>query len=372
MARGAAPFFFFLTMLCKKTTFTSFREQPRWLPYKLQHPKLRSQMTCIWVLLLATGASAASPPAPSPTPLPGYVLLNELSDEFNAAVLDSAKWSTAQVGWRGRQPGLFDPANVIVANGALQLWARSAKRTATWPPGYDNYTTSAVHSLAHVRLGFFEIRWRSGSSGISSSFWFHQNNGSTWTEIDVFETTGVNATKGQGTAAASNLPSHVHIFALPDTPVGELPQRCGCQEGTPGAPPCSIGSLFSLPNGQSFADQFNVATLNWTEAGIAVALNGVQVGNITSPCLVQEIGMDFDRETMPGVCVCVCVCVCFRSCPPSPKVFTSPHPFRSGWPCHRQASSPMCLRWITCAAGVSCGSKNAKRKNFLINLTPNL
>lgn len=94
------------------------------------------------------------------------------------------------LGWPGRAPGLFDPDNVKVANGSLQLWARAAKRNSSWPAGFDNYTTAAVRSLASVKEGFFEIRWRSGSSAVSSSWWFHTNNGTAWTEIDVFETTG--------------------------------------------------------------------------------------------------------------------------------------------------------------------------------------
>ena len=44
----------------------------------------------------------------------------------------------------------------------------------------------------------------------------------------------------------------------------------------------------------------HVASLNWTETGVAVSLDGVLVNTITSPCLVEAIGMDFDRETMPG------------------------------------------------------------------------
>lgn len=45
--------------------------------------------------------------------------------------------------------------------------------------------------------------------------------------------------------------------------------------------------------------------MNWTtdDAGlstVAIAVDGVVVNTITSPCLVEEIGMDFDRETMPG------------------------------------------------------------------------
>ena len=131
-------------------------------------------------------------PTPPP-PAPGYVFVPELSDEFDGVVLDPTKWSTdaSVVGWPGRKPGLFDHNNVVLRNGTLELWARPAKRNASWPQGFDNYTTAAVHSLFKIQKGYFEIRWRSGSSGISSSWWFHQNNGSAWTEIDVFETTGV-------------------------------------------------------------------------------------------------------------------------------------------------------------------------------------
>jgi hypothetical protein len=66
---------------------------------------------------------------------------------------------------KGRQPGLFARENVVVKDGSLQLWARAARRNASWPAGYDNYTTATVRSAATVREGLFEIRWRSGSSG---------------------------------------------------------------------------------------------------------------------------------------------------------------------------------------------------------------
>jgi beta-glucanase (GH16 family) len=245
----------------------------------------------ILLLLLLLLASVSSQPPP------GYTLIPALSDEFDGSELDLTKWTAASPGWPGRQPGLFAASNVEVAGGSLQLWARAARRNASWPSGYDNYTTAAVHSLATQRLGFFEIRWRSGSSSISSSWWFHTNNGSTWTEIDVFETTGVDNGKS---ASAANLPSHVHVFDLPGLNASQLPRACNCTEGTPGAPPCSKGALFSLPAGQTFADAFHVAQLLWTEAGVEVRLDGALVNSIPSPCLVEAIGMDFDRETMPG------------------------------------------------------------------------
>ena len=255
----------------------------------------------LFALLLASAASAsAASPAPGPTPLPGYTLVQALSDEFSGSELDAAKWESRSPGWPGRQPGLFDSANVQVAGGQLQLWARAARRNASWPAGYDNYTTAAVHSLATQRLGYFEIRWRSGSSAISSSWWMHANNGTMWTEIDMFETTGA-TNPARGGANASLLPSHVHVFSLPGVPAAGLPRACGgCSEGTPGAPPCSKPATHALPGGETFASAFHVCGLNWTEAGVEVSLDGEVVNTITSPCLLEPIGMDFDRETMPG------------------------------------------------------------------------
>jgi beta-glucanase (GH16 family) len=232
-------------------------------------------------------------------PPPGYTIFEALSDEFSGSSLDASKWIAKDPGWPGRQPGLFDPANVIVENGSLQLWARAAKRNDSWPAGYDNYTTSAIHSQAMIHQGYFEIRWRSGSSGISSSFWFHNNNGTAWTEIDVFETTGTdNPTKGG--ALAGDLPSHVHVFSLPGVNVTELPNVCNCTEGTPGSIPCSKPSMFQLPAGETFSSAFHVAGLLWTDYGVEVYLDGNLVNSIPSTCLVQEIAVDFDRETMPG------------------------------------------------------------------------
>ena len=94
-------------------------------------------------------------------PPPGYELIPELSDEFDGSELDSSKWTTDPnlIGWPGRAPGLFDPSNVIVADGTLQLWAQAAKRNDSWPIGFDNYTTSAIHSFARVNQGYFEIRY---------------------------------------------------------------------------------------------------------------------------------------------------------------------------------------------------------------------
>jgi hypothetical protein len=276
---------------------------------------------------LASGYGAPTNKRP---PAPGYVAIPELTDEFPGTELDTSKWVPTGHGWAGRQPGLFDPGNVVVADGSLQLWARAARRNDSWPAGYDNYTTSAVHSLALAHEGFFEVRWRSGSSGISSSWWMHLNSGGKiWTEIDMFETTGINSSAinsavaggvrrprfGGSTdshpldeqlqdASRRMLPSHVHVFDYPNVTLAGLPDRCACKDhGSASAPeaPCSIPAYYSVPPGAAaFADDFHVASLNWTAGLIEVALDGVVVNKIRSPCLTQPIMMNFDRETMPG------------------------------------------------------------------------
>ena len=197
-------------------------------------------------LLLALAQAATTPPAP-----PGYAAIPELSDEFDGDTLDSTKWSPKDGGWAGRAPGLFDAANVKLAGGKLQLWARAAKRTPSWPAGYDNYTTAAVRSHASVRGGFFEIRWRSGSSGISSSWWFHSNNGSNadpttaWTEIDVFETTGKDNIPGDRRDPEEPLSEWCGTTPLKTCRTGCLPNpegTCGPQKQPfkPGGPSCNM------------------------------------------------------------------------------------------------------------------------------------
>ena len=91
-----------------------------------------------------------------------------MSDEFDGTELNSSKWSTDYTQWAGRQPGLFDASNVNVRHGSLTLLAQSGHRNSSWPVGYDNYSTSALHSVDKTLHGYFEVRSRSGSSSIAA------------------------------------------------------------------------------------------------------------------------------------------------------------------------------------------------------------
>ena len=68
--------------------------------------------------------------------------------------------------------------------------------------------------------------------------------------------------------------------------------------GGVGKAPCSKPASFTAK--APFSADFHITSLNWTSSGIELGLDGVIVNRISSPCLVQAIGMHFDRETMPG------------------------------------------------------------------------
>lgn len=244
-------------------------------------------------------------PLSDPTNRQNWTVYPPMTDEFDGNGLDDTKWASHSPGWPGRAPGLFDPANVVVTNGTLQLWARAARRNSSWPPGFDNYTTSAVHSVATTARGYFEIRSRSGSSCISSSWWFHFNDGQgTWTEIDVFETSG--AAPGMpgclappaGQRRDHEVPSHQHIFSMKGISPATLPQRCNCTFGKQGTQEvCSSQSW--LTTNYSVSEDFHVYGLMWNASHLTFFVDGQQTGSLPAPCLSQPIGMDFDRETMP-------------------------------------------------------------------------
>jgi len=257
--------------------------------------------------ILAVGRAAALPlPFSDPQNVNGWELYAPLTDEFDELDLDFGKWSVDYRAWAGRPPGLFDASNVQLINGSLTLWARAATRNETWPPGYNNFTTSALHSVARTSNGYFELRSRSGSSAISSSWWFHFNDGEgTWTEIDIFESMGSDAPQAAG-RNSSMFCSHTHIFSLAGVEFEDLPAKCGCIISNGGAasnrrledtPSCSLGGCrdgpFALDAG------FHVFGLEWNASSVGIYVDAIPVVSFPAKCLSQPIQMDIDRETMP-------------------------------------------------------------------------
>ena len=103
----------------------------------------------------------------------GWVLNEEVSDEFNGTVLDLEKWRVLGYEgkyygeWKGRAPSQFVSENVTVDDGNLTI-------TTRWDPEYEFFdttfsngykygepapiTTGGIFSIAKFLYGYLEIR----------------------------------------------------------------------------------------------------------------------------------------------------------------------------------------------------------------------
>lgn len=144
----------------------------------------------------------------------GWVLNEELSDDFEAAEIDTVKWFVEGRNgdyyiWKGRAPSQFVPHNVRLEDGKLKL------RTA-WEPDYEfaneNYadgnmgsskygefrdgtfmpvTTAGVLTNKRFLYGYMEVKSKVGNAAITGAFWaigYEQ-------ELDVYELMGNPKTK---------------------------------------------------------------------------------------------------------------------------------------------------------------------------------
>ena len=197
------------------------------------------------------------------------------SDEFNGKKLDDKKWWPTNPEWKGRQPGWFDPQNVVIKDGCLQLNACKAE-PAGMPisEGYKTYTTAAIKSKERTLYGYYEVRAKAMNSAASSAFWFYAGDKDRWTEIDVFEIGG----KSAGYEKKMNIT--MHVFRTP-----ENDQHW------------SVGSFFLSP--ANLADDFHVYGLEWDEKAINFYFDGVLVRTGPNTQWHQPLNMNFDSETMP-------------------------------------------------------------------------
>ena len=169
-------------------------------------------------------------PASDPNNENGWVLNEELSDEFNGKELDPNKWFIeGQNGdyyiWKGRAPSQFAPHNVIVKKGKLKL------RTQ-WEPKYnfaqekyadgnnnDQYgvhegkpmpvTTAAIITKKRFLNGYMEVKSKVGNSAMTGAFWaigYEQ-------ELDIYEQMG--NPKIKGTILENTVRTAVHDWSPP-------------------------------------------------------------------------------------------------------------------------------------------------------------
>ena len=199
-----------------------------------------------------------------------------LSDEFEGKELDLKKWSLSTKWWKGRQPALFSPRNVAVADGKLMLTMRKEKL----PPeeaklGYHDYTSATLHANVPTCYGYYEVKAKPMNSAGSSSFWFQQGDtGGRTTEIDVFEIGG----KAKGFQRKYNMTMHVF----------DPPEQGGHW---------SVGTAWIAP--WRLADDYHVYGLDWGKDEIKYFVDGVLVRTVENTDWHRPLYLTFDSETMP-------------------------------------------------------------------------
>lgn len=156
--------------------------------------------TLILLLLQVTASqfvSAQVYPFSDPSNTGDWLLNQDMSDEFDQAVLDETKWQIQgkdgiyKSNFIGRAPSQFSPNNALVEDDKLKIRTK-------WEPGFDfsttpqngvdyeNITTAAVISKQQFQYGYMEIKSKAAKAEITSSFWTTGFQ----SELDMFEMFG--------------------------------------------------------------------------------------------------------------------------------------------------------------------------------------
>lgn len=212
---------------------------------------------------------------PVSCPLPGtWEYCAHLSDDFPGDTLDGQKWWPADPDWLGRQPGLFRPENIRVADDYLTITTQKEEHLA-YPEGYHTYTCGAIKSKQRVRYGYFEVRCQPMASHASSGFWLYAHEPEQWTEIDVFEIFA--ATPGHARLYHMN----AHVFHTPTESEHWETQQ-------------DWAAPFAL------AEDFHRYGMLWTSEKIAWYADGQLIRTIANTHWHQPLNIVFDSEIFTG------------------------------------------------------------------------
>ena len=120
-------------------------------------------------------------PASDPFYTGGWILKEDMSDEFEGERIDTAKWYVEGTDgkykrWIGRAPSQFSAENVRVENGKLYITTKwdpdfdySTKTKPEYKSPYEKYTTAAVLSNKTFLYGYMEIKCKAADAAITSS-----------------------------------------------------------------------------------------------------------------------------------------------------------------------------------------------------------
>ncbi|WP_283430799.1 family 16 glycosylhydrolase [Neorhodopirellula lusitana] len=213
-------------------------------------------------------------PASDPSNVAGWVLRDDISDEFEGDKIDSSKWFVEGENgdyyiWKGRAPSQFAPHNVIVEDGKLKIRSQ-------WEPDFEfakdeghegntyrthegkdfPVTTGGVVSRKRFLNGYMEVKSKPGNSAMTAAFWAIGYE----SELDIYEQMG-NPNDGDDIKADSTKMS-VHDWQPP----AQRPTR-------------KFGYKKKLP--YRVADDFHVFGCEWGEDYLKCFIDGELVYETT-------------------------------------------------------------------------------------------
>lgn len=227
---------------------------------------------------LLIAAVGISPTFAKPLPLSdaenkgGWVLNEDMSDEFNAEKVDREKWFIEGENggdyyiWKGRPPSQFAEHNVFQEDGMLKIRSQ-------WEPDFkfaqesyadgahnDSYgvwegkplpiTTGGIISKDRFLYGYMEVRTKAGNAAMTSSFWAIGYE----SELDIYEQIG-NPKKKKADIQEDMWKSSIHDWS---PPAKRPTRRFGLKEKLP----------FRV------ADEFHVYAAEWGEDYLKLYLDG--------------------------------------------------------------------------------------------------
>jgi hypothetical protein len=244
----------------------------------------------IVLALFAVSRAEARFPFTDPDNDGGWVLNEEMSDEFEGRKLDEEKWlvqgrdgeyrsnfkgraySTDQyvTGWQ------FSPDNVRVEDGMLKITTRHEPDYNWAPfanPGRDDtniceFTTGGISTKQTFTCGYMEIKCKAADAQTTSAFWTTGSH----SELDVFEAIGRHPTR------THKMWSSLHDWKLP----------------TPNYP---WTETHDLPF--SFGDGFHVYGAEWDADSVKIYAEGKLIATAEKEW-VEENGIKSKRWPLTG------------------------------------------------------------------------
>lgn len=162
-----------------------------------------------------------------------WVLVSNLSDEFNGSALDEVKWkNTDPAAWIGRAPGIFKKDVVSVSGGSLRLTNYKLSSPEVVNGNTFTHAGGNITSNNAAQVGYYaECKMKANKTFMSSTFWLinKKNEGQgcdvRTIELDIQECVGeISSTASWTQQKYREMGSNTHSrnTTCSETPVGSV------------------------------------------------------------------------------------------------------------------------------------------------------